>query len=139
MEDAAHTHSYILYILEHVTCCKRQQDGDLRSILNPATAVEYLLIVHKTESDARRIICTFLLQDMLAFLNSSSFRTLLWQRRQSHNGPYLRNGCTGQTGTKHPDCSITSQPSTLFHHPAFKSDSSGFEPQQTVACFNLAN
>lgn len=62
--------------------CKRQQDRDLCSILSPTRAVEYLLMVHETETDARRVFCMFLLQDITAFLTSSWSLILLWQERQ---------------------------------------------------------
>lgn len=58
---------------------------------------------------------------------------------QAPHGEYLGNGCMGQTGTEHPDCCITPQPSTLLQYPGFKSDRSGFDSQWAVPCFSVAN
>lgn len=107
------TQTHVRYIR---TCCKRQQDRDLCSILTFPRAVEYLLMVHETDSDARRVFCTFLLQDISAFLTLSSSLTLLWQERQdcgttSKNlmghiwgmAAWVRQGQNTQTAAPHPN------------------------------------
>lgn len=140
----------MLLIQTHVhyirTCCKRQQDRDLCSILSPTRAVEYLLMVHETESGARRVFCTFLLQDITAFLTWSSSPTLLWQERQDcvttsqllmghvwGMAAGVRQGHNTQTAASHPNDPLDCNALVLSR------TRNGFHSQWAVACFSLAN